>query len=138
MRPPEPRPAPPVPSTTQLAVIRMAMLAGVLLLGAFAWWTRRSGARRATDPEFGRILGVLPLALGVVALVAVVLLRRAVAQDRDPARGASLRLIGWAVGEAAALTGGVGYLLTGNVTSYLIGLAVLVFTFVGLPLPDRR
>jgi hypothetical protein len=115
----------------------MAMLAGVLLLGAFAWWTRRSGAQRATDPEFGRILGVLPLALGVVALVAVVLLRRAVAQDRDPARGASLRLIGWAVGEAAALTGGVGYLLTGNVTSYLIGLAVLVFTFVGLPLPDR-
>ena len=31
-----------------------------------------------------------------------------------------------------------GYFLSGNVTGYLIGIAVLVFTFVALPPADRR
>ena len=125
--------------TAQLAVVRLAMLAGVLLFGAVSWWSHRSAASpRTVDPQFAEVLATLPVAGGIVALIAVVLLRRALAGERDAVRHGSLRLIGWATGEMAAMAGAVGYFLSGNVTSYLIGVAVLVFTFVALPLPERR
>jgi hypothetical protein len=124
--------------TAQLAVVRLAMLAGILLFGAVSWWTRRSAtSSRTVDPQMAEILAVLPLAGGVVALIAAVLLRRALSGERDARKQGSLRVIGWATGEMAAMVGAVGYFLTGNVTSYLIGLAVLVFTFIALPLPER-
>ena len=124
--------------TASLAVMRLAMLAGVLLFGAVSWWMRRSAPSPSTvDPQFAEILAALPLVGGSVALVAVVILRKALASVRDPLRQAPLRLVGWATGELAALVGAVGYFLSGNVTSYLIGLGVLVFTFVALPLPER-
>ena len=125
--------------TAHLAVVRAAMLAGVLLFGAVSWWTRRTAmSPRTVDPEFAEVLATLPLAGGIVALIAVVLLRRALSAAPDPANQGSLRVIGWATGEMAAMAGAVGYFLSGNVTSYLIGLAVLVFTFIAMPLPDRR
>ena len=125
--------------TAHLAVVRLAMLTGILLFGAVSWWTRRSGApRRPVDAQMAEILAVAPLVGGIVALIAAVLLRRALSGERDPRKQGTLRVIGWATGEMAAMVGAVGYFLTGNVTSYLIGLAVLVFTFIALPLPERR
>ena len=126
------------PTTAQLSLIRMAMLGGVLLFGAIAWWARRNDPAPAATAAMRNILGVAPLALGIVALSTVVLLRRALARETDPARQATLRIIGWATGETAALAGGVGYFLTGDASTYFIGLAVLMFTFVGLPVPERR
>ena len=126
------------PTIAQLSLIRMAMLSGVLLFGAIAWWARRNDPAPAATPAMRNILGVAPLALGIVALSVVVLLRRVLARETDPARQATLRIIGWATGETAALAGAVGYFLTGDPSTFFIGLAVLMFTFVGLPVPERR
>ena len=131
-------PASPGQIGMQLALIRLAMLSGVVMFGGFSWWLRHSSASpRTIDARTGELLSVAPLVGGIAALIAVVLVRRALAGVREPLKQGPLCLIGWATGEVAAMLGAVSYFLSGSVTSYLIGLTVLVFTFVALPIPGR-
>ena len=117
-----------------LGVIRLALLAGVLAFGVLTWFTHR-GPEWAGGPR--AVAGPLPtisLALSVVLAIAIAFVRRAAFATRDAARYGTLCIVGWAMGEAAALAGGVHYFLSNDPSRYLIGLFVMLLSFVLIPL----
>ena len=117
-----------------LGVIRLALLAGVLAFGAVTWFTHR-GPEWSGGPRFvPEPLPTIALAVPVLAAIAIVFVRRAAFATTDPARYGSLCVVGWALGEAAALAGGVHYFLSNDPSRYLIGLFVMLLSFVLIPL----
>jgi hypothetical protein len=131
----------PTPTPAQQGLIRLAFLAGVLLFGAVIWWLQRGGrvplAGRPAGAEGLRFLRLLAPAIAVAAAAAAAYLRYAIARTADPTRVWSLRVVAWAVGEAAALLGGVYWLLSGDSSRYVIGLVAMLATFVVVPLRAR-
>ena len=134
MRPGEPRSTAPV-TPQQLAVMRGALLTGVLLFGAVTWFMHRGGAR-AADSGTAEALRLLVPALAVGAVVAAFVVRGALAPITDAARRPGLKLLAWAVGEGAALAGGVHYFLSGDPRLYAVGVAAMVATFIVVPARD--
>ena len=135
------RPASPPPTPAQQGIIRLALLAGALLFGGVIAMLASRGSvplpgpgGGARDPGALRVLRLVGPALSVGAVAASLFLRAAIARTRDPARVASLRVIAWAAGEAAALFGGVYWMLSGDSSRYLIGLIAMLATFVVVPL----
>jgi hypothetical protein len=61
-------------------------------------------------------------------------IRRAAFSTTDPARYRQLCIIGWALGEAAALSGGVHYFMTNDTSRYIVGVMVMLLIFMLLPL----
>lgn len=111
--------------------IRLALLAGVLMFGAVIVFVHR-------QPDWKP--GTLPSVLGyallayVIAVIAIAMaLRPRVMREVDPQRRATLLIIGWAVGEAAGLVGGVIFFVTGQGQWYLLGLLAMVGSFALLP-----
>lgn len=129
-------------SLRTLALIRIALLAGVLLLGGVCWLLHRGGPRPLPDPSTLSALRTLGMLVWAMALVGVVLVRlRLDAGARRRAAGAaadtaSLRILGWAAGQATALYGGVVYLITGDPQWYLFGLVMMLGTFVVVPVRE--
>lgn len=131
--------APMSSSIKSFAVIRLALLSGVLLLGAVCWVLtnqRGGGPQPGTDPASLSVFRVLVPALCLGALAVAAVLRGRVARTRDAARRDSMRLIAWSVGEGSALAGGVHYLLSGDPKLYVLGVVALLGTFIILPLRD--
>ena len=60
------------------------------------------------------------------------------AEAAPPDRRGTYLIIGWALGEAAALFGVVQYMGGGNAASMGLGLMTFVFTLVLLPIPRAR
>ena len=121
-----------------LALIRIAMLVGVLTFGGVIWYLHRQPAYAPAPPTEGlqRLTRALDyVMIGVVA--ALVALRVATGRTRDAARARSLTIIGWAAGELAALAGGVHYFLTNDPRWYGIGVLVLIASYVVLPIRRR-
>lgn len=118
---------------TPALAIRFAMLVGVLLFGLVTWFARSTGTvvvamsadRAAALLLTGRALWVLAL-VGCIALYFMT--RRA-----TPARGATLSIVAWALGEMLALFGGAIWYLTGTPSWYLPGVTFLVLTFLAFP-----
>lgn len=116
-----------------LQLIRLSLLAGVLMFGAVILFLHR---------QPGWTPGALPAAIGyalvaytIVAVSIAVVLKGRVGRESDPARRASLLIIGWAVGEGAGLFGAVIFFLTGQVQWYALGLLAMVCAFALLA-PD--
>ena len=132
------RPPHPAPSTTaQLSVIRVAMLAGVLMFGGVVWWLRRGGSVADVDASAVanmRTLAAVWLGVSVSGLAALFALT---SRRSDEARRRTLSIIAWALGEGAALAGGVVYLVAGDARWYLGGLFVLLVAFVLFPARRR-
>jgi len=124
------------PST--LRVIRLALLGGVLLFGSVVWYLT---ARGTIDPL--PAAGMTPLLIAftgvsLASLFGLAVLRSQQARAEDPLRRATLAIVGWAVGEAPALLGGVIYLLSASPIAYYTGVAILLASFAVIPIPEER
>jgi hypothetical protein len=104
---------------TQLRLIRMALLGPVILFGAFVTVSVSREPPQAPD-----------MALGVLYF------QRRHAAERDPGRRATFNIMAWAIGESTALFGAVHYLLVGSPIPYLVGLAMMLASFVLVPIRD--
>ena len=129
--------SPPPPSVTALAIIRIALLLGVLLFGAAILFILRRGTWVPAPAESLETLRMVGMGLWAVGLVAVIVLR-ARGLGRTSRYGTDVSIIGWAIGEAVALFGGVYYLLSGRHTWYILGLMFLVMTFLLFPIARMR
>lgn len=123
MAPANPRPQP-------LQLIRLFLMTGVLLFGAVVLFVHR-------QPNWKP--GVLPIAVeyvlvaySILAVSIAAVLKRRVGRERDPQRRASLLLVGWAVGEGAALIGVVIFYITGLAQWYGLGPLAMVSSFAML------
>lgn len=106
------------------------------MIGAVGWilqsqTTVETGA--LSSLTFGLAFGVVTL--GVVAAVVFFRQRRQQATTVDEA--GKLNLVGWALGEAVALFGFVGFLLLGTLTYYLVGFLLFLATFLAFPIPEE-
>lgn len=115
-----------------LAVIRIAMLSGVLVFGAVVWFLHRQP--RAGPPAEGvaQMGRALPIVFG--AVIAALVALRALTGRADAGRARALTVVGWAVGEFAALAGGAHYLLARDPQWYAVGVLILVASYVVLPI----
>jgi len=83
--------------------------------------------------------GALPTAVlyalvtyAILAVAIAVVLKGRMVRERDPQRRASLLLIGWVVGESAALIGVVIFYINGQAQWYGLGLLAMVSSFAML------
>jgi len=120
------------PSPQPVQLIRLALITGVLMFGAVMLFVHRQPSWKP---------GVLPSAIGyallayaIVAVLVARAMRGRVLREPEPQRRASLLLIGWAVGEGAALLGAVIFFVTGQGQWYLLGLLAMLTVFAFLPI----
>jgi hypothetical protein len=116
----------------RLGAIRISFLAGVLMFGAVVWFMRRGGGGPvASSTGLVDAISYAALAIGVIGIV---VMRRVLANATTAAKYANSAVIGWSFGELAALGGGVHFFLTGDPTRYVIGVMVMLMSFVLIPL----
>ena len=118
--------------TRTLGIIRMSFLAGVLLFGAVVWFLH-SQPGYVVDGSMEPLRPVMPFVL-LAFIAGIVAVRLYLSRITDEAQLGNFRLIGWAIGEAAALCGGVFYLNTNDPRFYIMGLFVQLASFVVVPL----
>jgi hypothetical protein len=123
-----------LPRATTLRIIRVAFLAGVLMFGGIVFYlTSQNGG---TSPETADTLQVANIVLLVAAAIGILIIQRRHAAEPDPARRSTLNIAGWAMGEATALFGGVHFMLVGNPIPYLVGLVMMIASFVVVPIRE--
>ena len=125
---------PPPESGEQIAVqrlIRMSFVAGALLFGAVIWLMQNKLGGAPIQPDTP-LTPLMPYLLGA-ALAGTIAMRIVVAKATEAQRFQYL-LIGWAIGDAAALLGAVHWLMTGNPRWFFIGMFVLLGALVLHPL----
>jgi hypothetical protein len=118
-----------------LFIIRIALMTGVFLFAAIAFFGPRFGVAPAVT--LGDSAGAMRYVLWGFVAIAVMgstLLKSRIGAVAPP-KQASYLIIGWALGEAAALCGIVLYLGSGSTASMGLGLMAFVFTLVMLPIP---
>jgi hypothetical protein len=121
-----------------LFIIRIALMTGVFLFAAIAFFGPRVGI--APVVSLGDSAGVMRYILWGFVAIAVMgstVLKTRVA-SAAPAQAAAYLIVGWALGEAAALCGIVVYLGSQGAASLGLGLMAFVFTLVMLPIPRPR
>lgn len=120
-----------------LGLVRIALLLGILLFGALTYVVHRQSAPLPPTPGALAPVRLMVMIVMAAALVGALVMRVQIARVRDAARRAPLQIITWAMGEAAALAGGVYYFVAGEPRWYLIGVLVLLASLVVVPLrPD--
>ena len=124
-------------SPATLAVVRLAILGGVLAFGGVVLYLTRQPDWRPAPAAESALFTYAGLGVWVVATAGLLLLRRAWQREADPARRTPLMIVGWALGEVPAMWGGVYYLLTGEPQRYFTGLMFLVMAFLLLPVRAR-
>ncbi len=121
-----------------LFIIRIALMTGVFLFAAIAFFGPRFGI--APDVSLGDAAGALRYVLWAFVATAVVgsLLLKTRVSAAPLAKQSGFLIIGWALGEMAALFGVVLYMGTAGTASLGLGLMAFVFTLVMLPIPAVR
>jgi hypothetical protein len=119
-----------------LRVIRVALLAGVVIFGTVVFYMTREGPISDAPSEAGRYLSFVLMGLSAASLAALVVVRSLREKASDWERKSSLTVIGWALGEGPGLLGGVIWMVTASPVPYLIGLAVLLVSFLMIPIPE--
>ena len=128
----------PPPSPAALAVIRLALLLGVLTFGAMTTFIIRRAEPRPSPAETLETMKIVGIVLWVLAVLAVAFLRFRGTRIAGRMGAASPAIIGWSIGEAVAIFGGVHYFMSGRPPWYLNGVLFLVATFVIFPLHRPR
>ncbi len=125
-------------STARVAfLIRTAMAVGVLSFIGFAWLIRGRGQAAVVPPaSVATLTSVMYAAVGLSA-AAIMVLRLRLASSTDEMRR-TLSVVGWAVGEFAALFGGVMFFLTGEWQLVLPGALVFAIALAAVPLPRDK
>ena len=118
-----------------LALIRIALLVGVLVFGAVVWYLHRSGdAAYAVDPRGLRVAGQAVWGLMTLGTLGLFL----AAGRATPERRAAFSVIAWALGEATAIYGGLFWLMLGDPQWYFYGVACLLLTYFIVPVRTTR
>lgn len=122
---------PPNPETVA-KLIRFAMFMGPTLFGAVAFFLHRQPGYVPVEGWKGLqlMIGGAMLAGLAIVFVARTLLGRATTTQEATTR----QLIGWAAGEFAALAGGAYYFLTDDPRLYVVGMIILLASFILVPL----
>lgn len=123
----------PPPPDSSLAVIRIALLVGVLMFGAVTYYVQRGADWESAAPDVLNTLYTVMLAALVLAVVFLLVLRARLGRRSD-AGDRSLLVVAWAIGESSALFGGVYYFLSGNAQWFIIGLFVMLASFILFPI----
>lgn len=123
----------PAPSSGAQHLIRLALLIGVGTFGALAWYLNEN----ADSPEFGIDAGTLNLVFAVFAVGCIGGLlafrqRRAAAETQQ--EKAITNIVGWALGEGAALFGAVILYLTGSYLPFVAGVLLMIASFSFFPI----
>ena len=118
-----------------LALIRIALLVGVLAFGGVVWYLRRT-----TDPSYAvnphglRVAGQAVWALMTIGTLGLFL----AAGKATPERRAAFSVVAWALGEATAIYGGLFWMMLGDRQWYLYGVACLLLTYFIFPIRNTR
>lgn len=121
-----------------LFIIRTALMTGVFMFAGIAYFGPRFGMEPVL--EFGEMAGNLRYVLwGLLALAVIgASMLRPRMEVAPPNQQAQYLIIGWALGEAAALFGVVMFMGGGGIGPLSLGLMTFVFTLVLLPIPRPR
>lgn len=120
---------------TAYHTIRVAMMGGLLLLGAVTWFLHRAPDWQPPSPGVAGRLAMFGRILWAVAGVGLVYLYSRHRDAGQPARVSNFAIVAWSVGEALALFGVVFFYLTGVATWYVSGMLAMSITFVAFPPP---
>jgi hypothetical protein len=123
------------PQRVPLLIMRAAFVSGVLMFGAVIWFLHQNHSfpTRPQPPA----LAYAQIALSIGAVIFAFVSRGRIAREpNEEIRDAQL-LIRWALGQGAALMGGVVFLLSGDVQPYLIGVLAMFISFALLPIRQR-
>lgn len=120
-----------------LRVIRLALLAGVVVFGSVVYYMTREGPMSDVPNEAARALSFALMGLSAASLAALFVVRSIRERAESYDRRSTFTIVGWSVGEAPALLGGVVYLLTASPLPYLTGLSVLIASFLIIPVPEE-
>jgi hypothetical protein len=119
-----------------LRIIRIGLLTGMLMFGAIAFLLTRQEGGGIGDQEIAQPLQWTNIAILVLAALGLLFIQRRHAAEPNPAKRTTLNIAGWAMGEATAMFGGVHYLLIGNPTPYLVGVGMMLVSFLVVPIRD--
>jgi hypothetical protein len=118
-----------------LALIRIALLVGVLVFGGVVWFMRRtSEPSYAVNPQGLRVAGQAVWGLMTIGTLALFLL----ATKASAERRATYSVVAWALGEATAIYGGLFWMMLGDSQWYLYGVACLLLTYFIFPVRTTR
>ncbi len=125
----------PAPSAKVFFLIRLAMTVGVITFIAIAWFLQGRGEVPARPvSSLTALTTAMYTAVGIAAAV-VMALRLRIA-SAEPAMRRSLSVVAWAVGEFAALFGGVMVFLTGDLRLALPGALVFALALAAVRIPE--
>jgi hypothetical protein len=114
-------------------IIRISLVFGVVMFGGLTWYLHSQ--RTEPFPTDNETVTWVVLGAWTVITIGIVYLsgRYRAAASRD--QRITLAIIGWALGEAAALLGGVHYFVTGSPQRYGYGFLIFVIALVLFPIP---
>jgi hypothetical protein len=106
------------------------------MFGAVAIYVSKNSGSQLVARETIEALEYAYAAMLFVVAVAVYLLRRRRLLATESGTVFRLNIVGWALGESLALLGGVMLLVSGNVVYYLVGVVMMLVSFVFFPIPS--
>lgn len=113
-------------------LIRAALLGGVVMFGAVTFVLHRqtdfASVKNAAELIY---VPIIAMALGLGGIFAI---RPMWSRATNEAQRFTYALMGWAMGEGAALAGGVYYFLTDDAKFYIAGIFVLLASFMLFPI----
>lgn len=127
-----------MPTTSQpapLAIIRLALVTGVVGLGAVVAMLHRPPMMDPSSVD-AKLLGFALAGSALAGIGVALLLRRRIAVEPDAARRNSFLIASWAAGEAPGLFGGVVFMLTGQWIWFAIGLLAMLIAMLLSPMRD--
>jgi FtsH-binding integral membrane protein len=124
---------PRTPDRGRLALIRIALLVGVLTFGGLIYYQHSRPGWAPNAAVNTRTLRLTMQIVWIVGIAGVFVLFTLVRKVRDRAKYAQFSIIGWSIGEAIALLGAVFYYMTDDPRSYVLGLAAMMMTFFVFP-----
>lgn len=119
-----------------LKIIRLAFLAGALVLGVVGWMIAGEERAPALEEDTSELLRYAFFAFALVTLGLLELLRKRYRREENPARRVTHALIGYVLGDGLAILGFVFILLSGSFTPYFVGLLVLLLASLMFPPED--
>lgn len=127
---------PPLPraNATNLLLIRLCLLAGLLVMGAAIWFIRRNPDALILEPDRARSFGWAFIALAVVALAGMFVMRKRLERGGDPQAMLQTYMVGYAMAEGAALFAAVTWYMGGNPNWYVAGVLLMASAFQILPI----
>lgn len=128
------QPPQPGASSTQLRLIRMSLLMGVVVFGVIVSVMVQNTPPRA--PQMAQPLLMVNIVYLIGAMAGILYFQRRHAAEPVRGRRVTFNVVAWAMGESTALFGAVHYLLVGSPIPYLVGLGMLIAAFALVPIRD--